>query len=131
MKATADLRLTTTRKKKIKWKSYLPLYLMASPALIYLFINNYLPLYGMQIAFRELDFSGNIFTGKFVWFQNFKFLFSTDDAWIMTRNTILYNLLFIVVGTIFSIIVAILFNEIISQKLAKAYQSAILIPYFI
>jgi len=131
VKSTADLNLTTATKKKINWKSYLPLYLMALPALIYLFINNYMPLYGMQIAFRELDFSGSIFNGKFVWFDNFKFLFSTDAAWIMTRNTILYNLLFIVVGTVFSIIVAILFNEIISRKLAKAYQSAVLIPYFI
>lgn len=120
-----------TRKKKLNWKSYVPLYLMALPALIYLFINNYMPLYGMQIAFRELDFSGSIFDGKFVWFDNFKFLFATDNAWMMTRNTILYNLLFIVVGTIFSIVVAVLFNEIISQRLAKAYQSAVLIPYFI
>lgn len=131
MKATADLRLPSARKKKIKWKSYIPLYLMALPALIYLFINNYMPLYGMQIAFRELDFSGSIFNGKFVWFDNFKFLFATDDAWIMTRNTVLYNLLFIVAGTIFAIAVAILFNEIISKKLANAYQSAVLIPYFI
>lgn len=131
MKATSDLRLTNVRKKKINWKSYIPLYLMALPALIYLFINNYLPLYGMQIAFRELDFSGSIFSGRFVWFDNFKFLFATDDAWIMTRNTVLYNLLFIVVGTIFSIVVTILFNEIINKKMAKAYQSAILIPYFI
>ncbi|WP_337099940.1 ABC transporter permease [Paenibacillus sp. YIM B09110] len=135
MKATVDLELQSvpkkTRKKKKNWKSYIPLYLMALPALIYLFINNYMPLYGMQIAFRELDFSGSIFDGKFVWFENFKFLFTTDNAWMMTRNTILYNLLFIVAGTVFSIVVAILFNEIISQKLAKAYQSAVLIPYFI
>ncbi|WP_258166549.1 ABC transporter permease [Paenibacillus sp. PCH8] len=131
MKATTNVNLPKARKKKINWKSYIPLYLMALPALIYLFINNYMPLYGMQIAFRELDFSGSIFDGKFVWFDNFKFLFTTDDAWIMTRNTVLYNLLFIVVGTIFAIVVSILFNEIISKKLAKAYQSAILIPYFI
>lgn len=104
---------------------------MASPALIYLFINNFMPLYGMQIAFRELDFSGSIFNGTFVWFDNFKFLFASDDAWIMTRNTILYNLLFIVVGTLFAIVVAILFNEIISKRIAKVYQSAVLIPYFI
>ncbi|MEK3713454.1 MULTISPECIES: ABC transporter permease [unclassified Paenibacillus] len=131
MKAISDLRLQNRGGKKIKWKSYIPLYLMALPALIYLFINNYMPLYGMQIAFRELDFSGSIFSGKFVWFKNFKFLFATDDAWIMTRNTVLYNLLFIVVGTLFSIVVTILFNEIISKKISKAYQSAVLIPYFI
>ncbi|WP_044482099.1 ABC transporter permease [Paenibacillus antibioticophila] len=131
MKATSSLRLENKPRKKIHWKSYIPLYLLALPALIYLLINNYLPLYGMQIAFRELDFSGSIFSGKFVWFDNFKFLFATDNAWIMTRNTVLYNLLFIVVGTVFSVAVTILFNEIMSKKIAKFYQSAVLIPYFI
>jgi putative aldouronate transport system permease protein len=132
LKAAIDMNLSKTRKKpKIIWKSYIPLYLMALPALIYVFINNYMPLYGMQLAFRELDFSGSIFSGKFVWFDNFKFLFATDEAWTMTRNTVLYNLLFIVVGTVFSVFAAILFNEIISKRMAKLYQSAVLIPFFI
>jgi putative aldouronate transport system permease protein len=133
VKATMEMKLSGSlkKKKKKKWKQYFPLYLLALPALIYVFINNYMPLYGMQIAFRELDFSGSVFSGKFVWFKNFEFLFATKDAWIMTRNTVLYNLLFIVVGTVFSIFVAILFNEILNKKLAKAYQSALLIPYFI
>lgn len=131
MKTTVEHSVPTLYKKRVKWKSYLPLYLMALPALIYLFVNNYMPLYGMQIAFRELDFSGSIFKGRFVWFDNFKFLFATNDAWIMTRNTILYNLLFIIAGTVFSIVIAILFNEIISRRLAKIYQSAVLVPYFI
>ena len=114
-----------------KAKRFMPLYIMALPALIYLFINNYMPLYGMQLAFRELDYSKGIFHGKFVGFDNFKFLFSTDKAWIMTRNTVLYNLLFIVVGLVIGLTVAILFNEIRSKMAAKFYQSAVLIPYFI
>lgn len=118
-------------KKKIKWKQYIPLYLMALPALIYIFINNYMPLYGMQLAFRELDYSKGVFNGDFVGLKNFKFLFSTQDAWIMTRNTVLYNLLFMVVGTVLGLTVAILFNEIRCKWAAKIYQSAILVPYFI
>lgn len=112
------------------WKRFIPLYIMALPALTYLFINNYLPLYGMQLAFRELDYSKGVFKGDFVGLKNFRFLFSSGDAWGMTRNTVLYNLLFIVVGLVFGLTVAILFNEIRSRMAAKIYQSALLIPYF-
>lgn len=119
------------KKRKIIWKKYIPLYLMALPALIYLVINNYMPLYGMQVAFRELDYAKGVFSGKFVGLRNFKFLFSTNDAFIMVRNTVLYNLLFIIVGTVFSLTVAILFAEIKNKAVAKLYQSALLIPYFI
>lgn len=118
-------------KKKKSIRRFIPLYIMALPALIYLFINNYMPLYGMQLAFRELDYSKGIFHGKFVGLENFKFLFNTDTAWIMTRNTILYNILFIIVGLVFGLTVAILFNEIRCRLAAKFYQSALLIPYFI
>ncbi|QMV45164.1 sugar ABC transporter permease [Cohnella cholangitidis] len=83
----------------------------------------------MQIAFRELDYSAGVFGGRFVGFDNFKFLFATEDAWIMIRNTVLYNLLFIVVGTVLGLTVAILFNEIKNKLARKFFQSAVLIPY--
>lgn len=104
---------------------------MALPALIYIFVNNYMPLFGMQLAFRELDYSKGVFSGAFVGFDNFKFLFATKDAWIMTRNTVLYNLMFIVIDTAVGLTVAILFNEIRSKFATRVYQSATLIPYFI
>lgn len=116
--------------KKSSFKKFIPLYIMAVPALLYLLINNYLPLYGMQLAFRELDYSKGVFHGKFVGFKNFEFLFSTSEAWVMTRNTVLYNLLFIVVNLVVGLTVAILFNEIRNKVAAKLYQSALLIPYF-
>lgn len=109
----------------------MPLYLMAAPGLAYLLINNYMPLYGLQIAFRELDYSKGIFNGAFVGLENFKFLFATSDAWTMTRNTILYNLMFIVVGTVLAIAVAILFNEVKNRVMSRVYQTCVLIPYII
>lgn len=125
-----DGTVIAPKKKKKAFKQFIPLYIMALPALVYLLINNYMPLYGMQLAFRELDFSKGIFNGKFVGLQNFKFLFAGGDAWAMTRNTVLYNLLFIGVGLVFGLTVAILFNEIRCKLAAKFYQSALLIPYF-
>ncbi len=118
-------------KQKVKWKAYLPLYVMSIPALAYLLINNILPLYGLQIAFRKLDYSKGVFKGDFVGFKNFEFLFATSDAWIMTRNTILYNLLFITVSTVLSISVAVLFNEVKNKLAARIYQTAILIPFIV
>lgn len=117
--------------KKIRWKAYILLYIMAIPGLTYIVINNYLPLYGLQIAFRKLDFVKGVFNGDFIGLDNFKFLFATSDAWMMTRNTILYNLLFIVANTIMSIAVAILFNEVKNKIASKIYQTAVLIPFII
>lgn len=125
-----NMGMPAQKKEKKNIRRFLPLYVMALPALLYLLINNYLPLYGMQLAFRELDYSKGVFRGKFVGFKNFEFLFKGGDAWAMTRNTVLYNLLFIFVGLVFGLTVAILFNEIRCKLAAKFYQSAVLIPYF-
>ena len=75
-------------------------------------VNNYMPLYGMQLAFKSFSYSKGIAGSKWIGFKNFKFLFATKDAFIMVRNTLLYNILWIFVGAVFGITVAILFNEI-------------------
>lgn len=104
---------------------------MMIPGLIYLFINNYVPLFGISIAFKDIDFSVGIFKSPWVGLKNFKFLFMTNDAWVMTRNTILYNLVFIALGTVLSITVAILLNELRSKRARKLYQTILLLPYLI
>ena len=112
-----------------KIKRFLPLYLMALPCLVYIFCNNYLPMFGIIIAFKKLNFAKGIFGSPWNGFNNFKFLFSTQDAWIITRNTVAYNVVFIIIGMVFSITVAILLNEIRSKIAGRFYQSAILIPH--
>ena len=79
------------KKKKNKVKEYLPLYLMMLPGLLYLLINNYLPMTGIILAFKKLNFSKGILASPWAGLDNFKFLFSSKDAWIITRNTLLYN----------------------------------------
>lgn len=117
--------------KKALRKRSLSYFIMMMPGLIYLLINNYIPMAGLSFAFKDLDFSVGLWKSEFVGFKNFKYLFSTNDAWIITRNTILYNLVFIVLGTIFAICVAILLNEISSKKMKKVYQTTILLPSLI
>lgn len=112
------------------WK-YSPLYFMMIPGMAYLLINNYLPMFGISIAFKNIDYSKGIWNSDWVGFQNFKFLFQSADAFLITRNTILYNLAFIIIGLIVGIGFAIFLNEIKSKAATKTYQSIILLPYLI
>ena len=110
---------------------YLPLYLMMLPGCAYLIINNYIPMTGIVLAFKQYHFKTGIYHSPNVGFKNFKFLFTTKDAWVITRNTICYNLVFILLGTVLAVRVAILLNEIRAKLAKKLYQTVILIPFLI
>lgn len=88
------------------------LYLMMLPGILYLLINNYLPIGGLSLAFKKYDYSKGILGSPWNGLSNFKFLFSTKDAGMIIRNTLGYNFIFILLGTVFAIIVAIILNEI-------------------
>ena len=112
-------------------KAYLPLYLMLIPGAAYLIINTYIPMTGIVIAFEQFNYAKGMWGSPFIGFKNFEFLFKTKDAWIITRNTLLYNVAFIVLGTLCAIAVAILLNEIHSARAKKLYQTTILVPFLI
>ena len=116
------------RKKKSSTAQTLPLMLIALPGLIYLLINNYLPMFGVFLAFKDYSYARGIFGSKWNGLDNFEFLFRTKDAWIMTRNTILYNAAFIVLGTVFAIFVAILIHELGKKRRVKFYQASLMLP---
>lgn len=107
----------------------MPFYLMALPGVIYLLINNYIPMYGIIIAFKKLNFQKGIWGSDWNGFENFRFLFATKDAWTITRNTLAYNIVFFIVGTFFAITLAILINEIRNKHASKIYQSLVLLPF--
>ncbi len=111
-----------------KRKSMIPMYVMMLPGLLYLLINNYAPMSGLFIAFKSIDYSKGIFGSDWAGFQNFKYLFNTSDAWIITRNTILYNLAFIILGTTAGITVGILLSEVSKKLLSRFYQTVLLLP---
>lgn len=121
-----------TRRSGLKrFRKYTPLYLLMLPGIAYLIINNYAPMFGMFIAFKNINFSAGIFESDWIGFKNFEYLFKTTDAFIITRNTILYNAAFIVIGTVLSITVAIMLNEIRVKVLSRFYQSVIVLPHLI
>lgn len=114
-----------------KMKRYIPLYLMMLPGLIYLMINNYLPMAGLALAFKKVNYSIGLLNSPWCGFQNFKFLFSTSDAFLFFRNTILYNLAFIFLGNMIGVFVAIGLDCVHNKFLKKFSQVIILIPYLL
>jgi putative aldouronate transport system permease protein len=114
-----------------RFKRCIPMYFMVLPGIIYFFINNYIPMAGIIIAFKNINWIRGILGSKWVGLSNFEYLFKTKDAWIITRNTLGYNFVFIVLGTVLAITVAILLNEIRSKKAKMFFQTIILLPYLI
>jgi putative aldouronate transport system permease protein len=107
------------------------LFLMLLLPLLVLIFNNYIPMFGVIVAFKNYNFVDGILHSPWEGFGNFKYLFQTEDAWVATRNTVLYNALFIVLNTACAIFLAIALNELRSKKLTKFFQSSLLFPYFL
>lgn len=118
------------KKRRRRWR-ITALDFMALPGIAYLIINNYIPMGGMFIAFKNIDYGKGIFGSDWCGFKNFKFLFRSSDAFVIVRNTLLYNLAFIALGCIMGIIVGLLLNEIRSKVMKKTYQTIILLPQLI
>ena len=111
-------------------RKYRALLLFVLPGLVVVLINNYLPMVGVIMAFKRIDNALGIFRSPFVGLENFRFLFLTD-AFRITRNTVLYNLVFIFVGLVVELAIAVALNELRSRKLSRVYQTIIILPYFL
>ena len=125
------MRKENKRKKRYFKKEELALYILAAPTVIYLFIFAYLPMFGLIIAFQNFNTGKGIFGSEFTGLANFKFLFSTTDAFIITRNTVLYNLAFIVVNMILALILSLMLSLLRMRRTAKTIQTIYMLPYFL
>lgn len=119
-----------------RFKANKELLFLVLPGAIWFLIFSYLPMFGVVIAFKNFRITGkgfikSLIDSDWIGFKNFEFLFKTTDAWIITRNTVLYNLVFIVLGIVIPVCLAIILNEILNKKMAKIYQSAMFLPYFL
>ena len=133
---TAQATLPLTQKSSghklwIQIKRHIPLYIMALPGLIYLFINNYMPMGGLTIAFKNINYRDGIWASPWCGLDNFEFLFKTKDAITMITNTISYNLVFIILNTFLSLMLAIFLNEVGHKFFKSFFQSALLLPHLI
>ncbi len=107
------------------------LFLMILPILIYFFVFAYIPMPGAYIAFVDYSIGKGIFGSPFVGLKNFEFLAKTGDLWRITKNTLLYNVAFLVLCNVFQVAFAIMLAELGSKWFKKISQSIILLPYFI
>ncbi len=114
--------------RREKFKNDFPLYLMMLPGILYLIANNYLPMFGILLAFKRINYAVGILKSPWVKFQNFEYLFKTKDAFIMVRNTIAYNAVWIVMDLIIAVFIALCMNEIAQRKIAKVIQPIICFP---
>ena len=104
---------------------------MLLPGIAYLIINNYIPMAGLIIAFKKINYSLGIFQSPWVGLKNFKYLFSNNDATIALRNTVLYNLGFIIFGNFLAIIVAIALDSARSKFFKNVSQVVFLVPFLL
>lgn len=122
------------RKRKGFWfyfKKNLPLTLMALPGLILMVLFKYLPLSGIILAFKKYNIRDGIFASAWNGLKNFEYLFKTKDAWIITRNTLGYNLVFIVLDLLLAVALAVVLSELHQKKTAKIFQTVFMAPYFL
>jgi putative aldouronate transport system permease protein len=99
--------------------------------MIFFFAFSYMPLPGVYVAFVKYNYAGGIFGSKFVGLNNFEFLYTSGKLFTLTRNTILYNLAFVLMGNLLAVFVAILLNELRSRWFKKVSQTMMFLPYFI
>ena len=121
-----------------KAKKTLMLLSMVAPGALWLLLLRYLPMGGIILAFKNYKiypkdptFLNNLIHSKWVGLDNFKFLFTTGDSWVMIRNTLAYNIVFIILGMIIPVAFAIMMSELSKKFVAKTYQTLMFFPYFL
>lgn len=132
----AKVKAARVKGKKFTMDDF-ELILLSLPTVIWYIIFSFIPMFGVVVAFKRFRISGggrgfirNLLDSDWVGFSNFEFLFKSSDTFIMLRNTILYNVLFIVLGIVIPVTLAIMISNLYSQKFAKVCQTAMFLPHF-
>ena len=114
-----------------QWVQYREYLLMLLPAVIFFVVFSYIPMAGIVLAFKDYSYSEGIFGSKWVGLNNMRFLLMNGDMVRVVRNTIGYNLAFIVINNTLEIFCAVILVEIKNRHFKKLTQTAMLLPYFI
>ncbi len=113
------------------FKKHWQLHVLALPVLLYLLIFSYAPMFGVVLAFERYSVAKGFFGSPWLGLKNFEFMFKTQDAWRITRNTVLYNIAFITVNTSLSVLLALILDEMYIKRLSKTIQTMLIMPYFL
>ena len=117
--------------KSMRFLMNIPLFFIALPGIIYLICFSYLPMFGVVIAFKDYNYIDGILGSPWIGFENFKFFLESNDFAIVMRNTLLYNVAFLIIKTFLNILVALLLYELTNKVALKIYQTSIIVPSFI
>jgi len=117
-------------KKVTKHFRYKQLFILSLPGILFVFIFSYIPMYGIILPFKNYKYNLGFFKSEWVGFKNFEFLFNSDSAFRITKNTVLLNSIFILSTTTVAVIFALVLFEM-SRRSVKSYQSFLFLPYFI
>lgn len=129
---------TSTKRKRLRtrWrKQDTELTILALPTTIWYILFCFLPMFGLIIAFKDFKISGgflsNVFNSSWSGFKNFEFLFQSNDAWVIIRNTIGYNSIFIILGIVIPVVLALMIGQLHNRRAGKVYQTMMFLPYFL
>ena len=126
---------TGSVRKKFWDRDDTELTLLALPTTVWYILFCFLPMIGIIIAFKDFKIHGSflqsMFQSEWCMFDNFAFLFGTNKIWMILRNTILYNILFIILGIVLPVAATLMITMLHGKRLAKAYQTAMFMPYFL
>ncbi|NWL87124.1 MULTISPECIES: ABC transporter permease [unclassified Paenibacillus] len=130
MKKNGQQRLRT------RWrKQDTELTLLALPTTVWYILFCFLPMFGIIIAFKNFKITGgflsNVFNSSWSGFKNFEFLFKSNDAWIIIRNTLGYNFLFIILNIVIPVTLALMIGHLHNRRAGKVYQTMMFLPYFL
>ncbi len=134
--ATKNKADAVLKPKKKRWtRDDLELTLLAAPTMLWYLLFSFIPMFGIIIAFKDFRINGNfiqsVFSSKWSGFENFRFMFTSQDAWIVLRNTLGYNIVFIILGIVVPVTMALMVGQLHSKRLGKVYQTAMFMPYFL
>ena len=104
--------------------------LLALPGVLLFFIFNYLPMFGIIIAFKRFNPNLGILGSPWVGFQNFEFFFTSQTVFRVMRNTVGYSLLFLVLDVLAGVTLAVMFYILSSRKALKVYNTIVILPRF-
>ncbi|MFR9711512.1 ABC transporter permease [Paenibacillus sp. MB22_1] len=124
------------KRLRTRWrKQDTELTLLALPTTIWYILFSFLPMFGIIIAFKNFKITGgflsNVFKSPWAGLKNFEFLFKSNDAWIIIRNTIGYNIIFIILGIVIPVALALMIGMLHNRRAGKAYQTMMFLPYFL
>ena len=124
------------RRRRTHWrKQDTELTLLALPTTIWYILFCFLPMFGIIIAFKNFKITGgflsNVFNSSWSGFKNFEFLFKSNDAMIIIRNTLGYNFLFIILNIVIPVALALMIGQLHNRRAGKVYQTMMFLPYFL